>query len=286
MPLPTSSRQINAFKCSADDGFENWRKAFERLHRREKSDLHRAANSMAKSMGKQPVTQMISSGHTNQMKQNRVALIKIFTSLRYLGMQAIAIRGKPEEESNLMTLLNERKDDVEELVAWLKRKEKFKWLSPEILTEILTDFSHAILRELRDKVLNAIYHGIILDETSDISTKRQINSCFRIVQEDFLVEEQSFGFYQTSITSSDVLYAIVQDVLLQFQFSIKKCRGQCYDGAATVSGHVTGLRTKIFQEKSHATYVHCRAHKLNLAVQDALKSNNEIRNVMGMINLD
>ena len=52
------------------------------------------------------------------MKQNRIALIMIFTSLRYLGMQGIAIPGKTEEESNLMTVLNERKDDVEGLEAW------------------------------------------------------------------------------------------------------------------------------------------------------------------------
>ena len=97
------------------------------------------------------------------------------------------------------------------------------------------------------------------------------------------VEELYFGFYQTSVTSSDVLYAIVQDVLLRSQFSIKKCRGQCYDGAANVSGHVTGLRTKILQEESRATYVYCRAHKLNLAAHDALKSRSEIRSVMGMI---
>ena len=51
MPLPTSSRQISTFKCFADDGFENWRKALERFHR--------AAISMVRSKGKQPVTQMI-----------------------------------------------------------------------------------------------------------------------------------------------------------------------------------------------------------------------------------
>ena len=69
MPLPTSSRQISAFKCFVDDGFENQQKALEKFHMREKSDLRGAAILMVKSKGKQPVTQMISSGHTNQMKQ-------------------------------------------------------------------------------------------------------------------------------------------------------------------------------------------------------------------------
>ena len=91
--------------------------------------------------------------------------------------------------------------------------------------------------------INAGYYGIILDETSDVANKEQVSICFQVVQENFLIEELFFGFYQTSITSSDVIYAIVKDVLLRFQFSINKCRGQCYDGAANVSGHVSGLRT-------------------------------------------
>ena len=145
MPLPTSPTQISSFKCFVEDGFGNWKKALEKFQSHEKSDFHRAAVSMVSSKGKQSVTQLISSDHTKQMKQNRVALVKIFTSLRYLGHQGLPIRGKTEEESNLITLLNERKDDVVELDVWLKRTEKFKWLSPEISDEILTDFNRGIL---------------------------------------------------------------------------------------------------------------------------------------------
>ena len=285
MPLPTSSTQISSFKCFVEDGFKNWKKALEKFRSHEKSDFHRAAAFMLSSNKKQSVSQLIVSGHTEEMKENRIALVKIFTSLRLLGRQGLPIRGKVDEESNLMNLLDERADDVVELRNWLKRKSKFKWLSPEITNEILTAFSHAILEQLRNEVLtiNAGYYGIILDETSDVANKEQISFCFRVVHENFLIEELFFGFYQTSITSSDVIYAIVKDVLLRFQFPLKKCRGQCYDGAANVSGHVNGLRTKILQDESRATYVHCRAHKLNLAVQDAMKNNSEMRNVLKVI---
>ena len=285
MALPTSSTQISSFKCFVENGFKNWKKALEKFRSHEKSDFHRAAAFMLSSKKKQSVSQLIVSGHTEEMKENRIALVKIFTSLRLLGRQGLPIRGKVEEESNLMNLLDERADDVVELRNWLKRKSKFKWLSPEITNEILTAFSHGILEQLRNEVLtvNDGYYGIILDETSDVANKEQISFCFRVVQENFLIEELFFGFYQTSITSSDVIYAIVKDVLLRFQFSFKKCRGQCYDGAANVSGHVNGLRTKILQEESRATYVHCRAHKLNLAVQDSMKNNTEMRNVLKVI---
>ena len=285
MPLPTSSRQIASAKCFIEDGFGKWKKALETFRSHEKSDFHQAAVLFMSSKKKQPVSQLISSGHTKQMKENRVALVKIFTSLRYLGRQGLAVRGKVHEESNLMTLLEERSEDVAELHQWLRRKEKFKWLSPEITNEILKTFSHAILQKLKVEVMqiNSGYYGIILDETADVANKEQISICFRVVHENFWIEELFFGFYETSITSSDVIYAIVKDVLLRFQFPINKCRGQCYDGAANVSGHISGLRTKILQDESRATYVHCRAHKLNLAVQDAMKSNKEIRDILNVI---
>ena len=49
------------------------------------------------------------------------------------------------------------------------------------------------------------------------------------------------------------------------------------------SGHISGLRTKILKDKSRATYVHCRAHNLNLAVQDAIENNKEIRDMLDLI---
>ena len=95
----------------------------------------------------------------------------IFTSLRYLGCQGQAIRGKKEKDSNLIALLQERKNDVPDLAAWLKRDEKYECLSHDVCNEILQDFSKAVLRELVKKVKDVEYFGIMLDETSDVSNK-------------------------------------------------------------------------------------------------------------------
>ena len=132
-----------------------------------------------------------------------------------------------------------------ELNSWLTREEKYKWLSPEISNEILLTYSHAVLRMLAEKVKLAEYYGIIKDKTSDISNKEQISICFRIANQDFSIQEIFFGFYEMSTTTSEELFAVLKDVLLRMQFDISKCRGQCYDGASNVSGHVNGLRKKL-----------------------------------------
>ena len=180
MPLPTSSTQISSFKCFVEIGFNNWKKALEKFCSNEKSDFHRTAAFMLSSKKKRSVSQLIADGHRNEMKENRIALIKLFTSLRLLGRQGLPVRGKVDKESNLMNLRHERADDVVELRNWLKRKSKFKCLSPELTNEILNAFSHGILEQLRNEVLtvNAGYYGIILDETSDVANKEQINFCF------------------------------------------------------------------------------------------------------------
>ena len=53
---------------------------------------------------------------------------------------------------------------------------------------------------------------------------------------------------------------------------IKACVGQSYDGANVMSGHVSGVQTRIQKLAEWAIYVHCYAHRLNLVVVDSCKS--------------
>ena len=176
-----------------------------------------------------------------------------------------------------------RKNDVPELAAWLKRDEKYQWLSHDVSNEILQDFSKALLRELVEIVKDVEYVGIMLDETSDVSNKEQIRFCFRIVDEDFNIEELFFGCYATEITSSEEIYTMMKDVLVRIQFSMHQCRGQCYDRAANMSGFLSGFRTRVQEVEKPALYVHCRAHKLVLAVQDTMSWSKDTRDIKALI---
>lgn len=48
----------------------------------------------------------------------------------------------------------------------------------------------------------------------------------------------------------------------------EKCRGQAYDGAANMSGHISGVAARVKKEEKAALHVHCLAHSLNLCLQD------------------
>ncbi len=75
----------------------------------------------------------------------------------------------------------------------------------------------------------------------------------------------------------------MKDVLLRFGLRIQDCRGQCYDGAAAMSGDIAGLQSLVLKEESRALFVHCRAHNLNLVFQDEIKNIPEIKNIMSMV---
>ena len=48
-------------------------------------------------------------------------------------------------------------------------------------------------------------------------------------------------------------------------------RRQCYDGAATMSGHRSRVATKLLQEELRVLYTHCYGLALNMACADTIK---------------
>ena len=91
------------------------------------------------------------------------------------------------------------------------------------------------------------------------------------------------GFYQTDDTRSATLFKCLTDMAIRLGLSITDCRGQCYDGAANMSGHVSGLQSLVREQEQRALFVHCRAHSINLVAQDSVDNNPEILNTMALV---
>ena len=65
--------------------------------------------------------------------------------------------------------------------------------------------------------------------------------CIRWVDNDYEVYEDPIGLVQLPKTDSQTIYSALQDVCIRCMLPLVKCRGQAYDGAANMSGHVTGV---------------------------------------------
>ena len=65
---------------------------------------------------------------------------------------------------------------------------------------------------------------------------------------------------------------------------MSKLRGQCFDGAASMSGCKTGLAKRIRIEEPRALFTHCYGHSLNLGCNDCMNRVPLLRNCLGTAN--
>ena len=87
------------------------------------------------------------------------------------------------------------------------------------------------------------------------------------VWESFLL----LGFKEAKETTGEALAETFILSLEAFGIEINKMRGQDCDGTANVAGKHRGVKARIQQRIPLATYTHCRAHSLNLAIVHACR---------------
>ena len=220
------------------------------------------------------VGESLSSTLAHEKQINRECFLKLISSIGFLARQNLALRGDRagEPDSNFIQLLQLRAEDEDDgkLVRWMKKKSS-KYTSHVIQNEILQVKALRVLRQVASNV-QATNFTIMIGETTDTSTTEQVVFVLRWVDSSLQVHEDFVGLYETDSISSNSLCALVKDVLLRFNLKLENCRGQCYDGASNMKGHVSGISTQLLQEEPRAIYTHCYGHSLNLACQDTIRS--------------
>jgi len=254
-------------------GFQIGKKALKKFKRHQLSHSHRQAVDFIMNTTKN-VGEMVQKGYAEQKAENHQILLTIFNCVRYLGRQGLALRGdfkdeeKGEIDSNLMQLLLLIAVYNPPISKWLKRSQN-RFTSPGIQNEMLSMMALSILREIRSKVADK-WFTIMVDETTDLSNTEQMVFCLRHVDDQFDVHEEVIGLYSLESTSADSIVFTIKDIL-RLNLRLDMCRGQCYDGASTMSGSRSGVSTQIAGIEPRALYTHCYDHALNLATQDAIK---------------
>ena len=289
MPLPNDSRSQSSRKAWIEDGFCTWVNAITAFKSHESSNLHKSAiQSLHNVKNNKAVIDHLSTAKQKEMRINRIALLKIFDTIRVLARQEIAFRGHEDDNSNFMQMLKMRARDVPELKIWLERKsykiKSYKWLSHDIVNEILDMMANSILSTLQNEIKSCDFFALIVDETSDISKKEQVSLCTRIVKDNFIVKELFIGFYEVKKTNSETLFSVVKDFFIRFDLQFKHLRGQCYDGAANMSSKFNSVQALVRKEEPRALYIHCCGHTTNLVVFDAMENVICTRNFISLAN--
>ncbi|XP_076912204.1 uncharacterized protein LOC143570434 [Bidens hawaiensis] len=88
----------------------------------------------------------------------------------------------------------------------------------------------------------------------------------RFVDAKGMIQERFLDLVHVTDTLSATLKTSLWKQLSHYQLDVKKIRGQGYDGASNMRGEWNGLQALVRYECPYAYYVHCFAHRLQLAL--------------------
>lgn len=250
-------------------GFINWKDATRVFAKHESCDFHKSTAAALAS--RVDVADMLSKQAATEKQQNRQYLLKVLSSIRFLARQGLPLRGDGDEtDSNLHQLLVLRGEDYSAINQFLERQQ-LKYTAHEVQNELLSIMALQILRHIAAQIQSAVFFTVMVDETTDCSNKEQVVLVFRWVDDDLTAHEEFIGLYLTDSITAAALVAIIEDTLLRLNIKLENCRGQCYDGASTMSGAKKGVAKVIAIKESCAIFTHCYGHALNLGVGDTIK---------------
>jgi len=95
--------------------------------------------------------------------------------------------------------------------------------------------------------------------------------------------EDFVGMYEVHSASAKGLFELIKDVLLRFELNVLNLRGQGYDGCSVMAGRDNGVAARFKQLEPRAIFIHCSAHSMNLAVQEASGAVPMIRDCLSLV---
>jgi hypothetical protein len=281
--------------------FKNWKDAREVFREHEKAKYHsdclKTAGTFVATTNKTipSIDKVLDAGHAAQVNKNREQLKPIISTAIFLARRGLAFRGhrdsgpvllnEPSErgEGNFKSLLRFRAQSGDSVLQnhLENAGENATYTSWQIQNEIITSMNKIILTKLVEKVKDAQWFSILVDETTDVGTIAQMTFCVRFVENEKVHEEFLQFIPVTDMTGkglADIICKTINDLSLQPQFMV----GQGYDGAGAMSGHMNGVQAIIKEKYPKALYVHCSSHCLNLCISEGC-SVQGVRNCMGTI---
>ncbi|CAL8118405.1 unnamed protein product [Prunus armeniaca] len=208
-----------------------------------------------------------------QVMDNRLRLTTTIEGIRYLANQALAFRGHDEfvdssNRGNFVEILKSfaRMNIEVEKVAVDKAPHNVQYIAHDIQKQILHIFATNVKKEICTE-LGKNKYCILVNESS----KEQMAIILRFVDCDGFIRERFFDIVSVVDTNALTLKQEICKVLDNNGILVENMRGQGYDGASNMCGSWNGLQSLFLQDCPYAYYVHCFAHRLQLALNGAAK---------------
>ena len=210
-----------------------------------------------------------------RIEENRQILKAIARAVLYCGCQCIALRGhrekltQSENPGNFLALLKVLSESDPVLEAHLKTGGRVTYLSPQSQNEMIEVIGkHFIQKNIVEEIIEAKYYSILGDEATS-HNEEKLSIVIRFVDANKDIREEFLEFKDLERTTGAAVSETLLSTLRSLNILIEDCRGQGYDGAASMSSQRVGVQANILTHAPNAAYVHCTSHCLNLVVSHA-----------------
>ncbi|XP_049414605.1 uncharacterized protein LOC125877318 [Solanum stenotomum] len=252
-------------------GYRAWKKATERFraHVGDINSIHnKCFNKMLDLMNQsQSIRTSFDKKSKKEKSESRRRLSASVDVTRFLLKLGLSFRGHDESRSS-------SKRDVGSII--LEKVPKNEMMcSPSIQKDIVDSCAKETIKSILED-LDGDYFGILVDESNDVSHKEQMTLVLRYVNKEGEVIERFVGIIHVSDTSACSLKEAIYSFLLDHSLSPSQIRGQGYDGASNMQGHLNGLKTLILNETPSVYCINCFSHQLQLTLVALAKKDSNV----------
>ena len=153
------------------------------------------------------------------------------------------------------------------------------------MTMLIEAIDTWLVRKVLTSLMSSPFFSILADECQDICTQEELSICNRWIVNG-CPEEHFLTVLQVKSTDAKPITGTLTLFISEKNLDYRKLVGQGYDGAATSSGNRTGVQTRMKVHATHALYIHCSCHILQLASIQAADVVGMVRRMSGtMTNL-
>ena len=225
------------------------------------------------------IADRLDAARSQLIAKNRHYLRTILEVLLLCSQQEIALRGHDESEKSLnrgnfieiLKLIASHDEIIKDRLTCGPRNAMYT--SPIIQNELLDIMGVMVQSIICHKIQEAGLFSILVDESKDSSKMEQLTLCLRCVDpNEAAIHEYFLTFVEASTLDAKSLTQYIVNTLTKHQLDLTCIVSQGYDGASVMSGHCSGVQTRLKEFAPHAVYIHCHAHILNLVLVDSVKA--------------
>lgn len=264
-----------------ETGFRSWKYALERgkgFHKHDTSSNHKTCEMKMKLAQNMSYGKSIAERLNSETLQKRRYYIEAMIEIvGFLAANELAFRGdwdgNNQEESGLF---NKFFDFLLMKDSFLKSchetmPKNAKYTSPDFQNEVIDILAEQVQKSIANDINSAKYFTLLEDGTTSKKGDECICVAIRYVKAG-KVFESVIAIETSKELDANAFTKITLDTLRNLGLDLSKLLSQCYDGAAVMSGHLTGVQAQIQQKlKRPIPYIHCYNHRLQLVIVKSLE---------------